>query len=92
MKDIFEFDELYNSSNVKSKWFERGDGRLETFGEDFENAKKIYKKHPKRVWTALDDSEGRLILVSGLRFVNRVYYLVTKEPCKSNDEMYLISE
>lgn len=83
-----DFDRKYTpDSSVKSKVFDE-DGRLETYGEDLDLVEKIYKSSPKRVWTLVEE-DGVMALVSGMRVVNRVYYLITKEPAKSKNEEYI---
>lgn len=33
-----------------------------------------------RVWTAVDDDEGRFCIIEGVHRVNRIYYLITSKP------------
>lgn len=49
---------------------------LETFGEDFRIVREYDAQH---VWTVVDGDENQWI-VPGLRYVNRVCYLVTERP------------
>jgi hypothetical protein len=93
MKSIDVFDETYTvDDSIKSKFFDGDQGMLETFGDDLRLALDINKETPLRVWTAVDGDDGELLLVNGLHTINRVYYLVTKENAKDNNEAYLILE
>lgn len=47
---------------------------FETFGEELAY---IQLQHPRAIWTLIDNHEGDLFLNSGLRFVNRLGYLVS---------------
>jgi hypothetical protein len=42
-----------------------------------------------RLWTMVDGDHG-MYLLQGLHYVNRIYYVVTNEEAKSEDEEYLI--
>lgn len=55
------------------------DGAMfETYGAELE----FVRQQPSdKVWTLLD-AEGRLYVVAGLHFVNRVGYFVTREPAR----------
>jgi len=83
-----EFSEKYElDDSVKSEHYECG-GILETYGEDLEKAKDIFHKSNKRVWTVIDCG-GSHMVVTGMAFVNRVNYLITKEEWKDENEEYL---
>jgi hypothetical protein len=50
---------------------------FETYGPDLE----FIKKQPNnKIWTMLD-CDGNMVLVSGYHFVNRMYYMITEQPC-----------
>lgn len=51
---------------------------LETYGEDL----KIVRRHePAFVWTVVDgDSAADQWIINGVRYVNRVCYLITEKP------------
>lgn len=86
-----DFDKLYTyDSSIISEVFdpESQAGMLETYGADLKKVLEISKKHPKRVWTMIDGDEG-MYLVQGYHLVNRIYYVITKEEAKSEDEEYL---
>lgn len=93
MKSIDVFDETYTvDDSIKSKFFDGDQGMLETFGDDLRLALDINKETPFRVWTAIDDDNGDVLLVNGFHFVNRIYYVITKENAKEENEAYLITE
>jgi hypothetical protein len=60
----------------------------ETFDEEFDYVKNQPKEN---VWTIIDE-EDELYIVSGLHIVNRLGYLITKEPCSSKNETYIIKD
>ena len=62
------------------------DTQFETFGADLEFIKS---QDPKNVFTAVTDDEGHVIFVPGVSFVNRLYYVVTKEQWKEETEIYI---
>ena len=93
MKSLDVFDETYTVDNsIKSEFFDSNQGMLETFGDDLKLATEINKKTPLRVWTAIDSDNGDVVLVNGFHFVNRIYYVITKENAKNENEEYLITE
>jgi len=50
---------------------------LETFGEDFE----LVRRHNQNfLWTVVDGDSGAQWITTGLQYVNRVCYLITKRP------------
>jgi hypothetical protein len=64
--------------------------RYETYGEEYEALKVIYEKSPRKVWTAVDGEDGELIFVSGLHFVNRIYYFVTDQEVPEDTDVEVI--
>jgi hypothetical protein len=76
----YQYDEL-----IKSESF-GNDGRLETYGKDLI---KVMAQDNNKIWTMVDGDNG-MYLVAGYHFVNRIYYVITKEPWDSPDEEYLI--
>jgi len=82
-----EFDVQYalvpNHINPSASWA-FGDARgclFETFGEEFEFVRRY---DPSKVWTLVDGDGGDLYLVSGLHYVNRVGYLLSRNPIPEN--------
>jgi hypothetical protein len=51
----------------------------ETYGKDLEYIKSL---PPEYVWTLLDADNGKIVLVNGIHWVNRIAYTVTKNPWK----------
>ncbi|MFN0132768.1 MAG: hypothetical protein ACKVW3_09615 [Phycisphaerales bacterium] len=49
---------------------------FETFGPEFEF---VRSQPPCRVWTLIDTDDGPCV-VSGMHFVNRLGYLVSRDP------------
>ncbi len=52
----------------------------ETFGKEFEAVRAVAKRSPGRVWTLVDS--GGITLISGMHFVNRLGYVLTRRPAK----------
>ena len=92
MKTEDDFDNKYTMDyTVKSIAMcpESQIGMLETYGEDYEEVKRIYEQNPMRVWTVVDCDDG-VCISQGLHYVNRIYYMITVEPAESEDEYYMI--
>ena len=82
-----EFDDQYalvpNHINPSASWA-FGDARgclFETYGEEFEFVRRY---DSSKVWTLVDGDGGDLYLVSGLHYVNRVGYLLSRNPIPEN--------
>ncbi len=78
-----EFDNRYplkfNHLNPSAGWA-LGEGRgclFETHGEEYAF---VMRQDPRRVWTLLDGDDGDMYLINGVRFVNRVGYLLSTIP------------
>ena len=54
---------------------------FETYGEDLDFVKS---QNPNHVWTLMDDDYGKLVVVAGYHFVNRVHYIITLKPWKDS--------
>ena len=82
-----EFDEQFplitNHLNPNASWaFGDGPGCLfETYGEELEF---IRHQDPNRVWTFVDGDDGDQYVISRPHFVNRIGYLVSREPIPDN--------
>ena len=78
-----EFDSRFtpipNYLNPEATWsFNDGPGCLfDVTGEEFAY---VQRQNPATVWTLVDGPEDEMYLLSGLHFVNRVGYLITREP------------
>ena len=53
---------------------------FETYGDEVDFVKATAKTNPNLVWTWIDCEEGKHYLVAGWHFVNRIGYVITKEP------------
>ncbi len=52
---------------------------FEVRGREFEVVREAHNKNPDTVWTLLD-CDGKLVVGSGMSFVNRMGYFVTEVP------------
>ena len=59
--------------------------RFETYGEDFEHVKLHDQNY---VWTVVDGDDGNLHILKGMHFVNRVYYIISKESHENDNNDY----
>jgi len=85
MKNLDDFEERYEllknnldkSAPYEGAWFE-------TYGEE-----EIFVRNanPNKVWTIVEGDES-LWVIAGFHFVNRLGYLITKSPWKSDSEVY----
>lgn len=78
-----EFDAAYplvpNHINPTAGWAVGDGGRgclFETYGDEFDYVRRF---DPQRVWTLID-GDGDLYVASGLHRVNRVGYLLSRDP------------
>ena len=72
------FPLIANHLNQQAAWA-FGDGRgclFETYGEEVEF---VRRQDPARIWTLVDGDDGDCYVVSGLYFVNRIGYLISRE-------------
>ena len=82
-----EFDDQYalvsNHINPSATWaFGDAAGCLfETYGEEFEFVRRY---DSRKVWTIVDGDDGDMYVVSGLHYVNRVGYLLSRDPVPAN--------
>lgn len=91
MKTEIDFDKhyTYDTTVVSTEFDADQAGMLETYGADLKLVIDIANKTPKRVWTMVDADDG-MYLLQGYHLVNRIYYVITNEEAKSEDEEYLI--
>lgn len=54
---------------------------IETYGPEWEFIRSFDRQ---RVWTLIDNNAGDLFLLSGLRWVNRLGYIITQNPWPGN--------
>lgn len=87
-KTFDDFDNLYTEdTSIISENFEKGDGKLETFGKDLDLAVEINEKSSRKLWTAIDTDLG-ICIVPGFRSCDRIYYIVTNEEWSTETEAY----
>ena len=79
-----QFDAAYplvpNHINPTAGWAVGDQGRgclFETYGDEFDYVRRF---DPRRVWTLIDGDDGDLYVASGLHFVNRIGYLLSRDP------------
>lgn len=60
-----------------------GKALFETYGEEMEHVAAVAQTDPLRVWT-VEDADGHMFIVNGLRRVNRLGYLITERPAPAN--------
>lgn len=82
-----EFNDQYrplpNPVNPNAPW-DIGDAHgclIETYGPEWEFIRSFDRR---RVWTILDTNDGNTFIASGLRWINRLGYLITEHPCPAN--------
>jgi hypothetical protein len=77
------FDEQYplltNHLNPNASWAfsDTGGCLFETYGEELAFVRQQNRRY---VWTFLDGDDGDQYVASGLHFVNRIGYLISKVP------------
>ncbi len=76
------FPLVENHLNPLASWaFDDNRGCLfETYGEEYEF---VLRQDRTRIWTITEGDDGDWYIVSGLHFVNRVGYLISREPVPS---------
>lgn len=61
----------------------------ETYGEDIKIIGKLIRDgEENRLWTIIEGSSGRLYIAPGLHYVNRLNYLITKNPWQEGQRDY----
>jgi hypothetical protein len=82
-----QFDEQFtfviNHMNPSAGWVYGNDrGCLfETYGEELAYVKR---QDDRRVWTLVDGDDGDMYVISGFHYVNRVGYLISRDPIPDN--------
>jgi len=78
-----EFDDQYplvpNHMNPSAGWAVGDDGgcMFETYGQELDF---VRRQNRRRVWTLVDGDDGDLYVVNGLHHVNRIGYLLSRDP------------
>ena len=81
-----EFNARYTTvdNHITGEWF------FETYGEELDYIKSLDERY---VWTYQDDDEGFPCYTAGYHIVNRIGYIVTKQPWSDKNEFVaLVSE
>lgn len=74
-----------NHLNPQASWGDELGGCLfETYGEELEF---VRQQDPRTVWTLVDGDDGDLCVHSGFHFVNRIGYLLSREPLPDGQEL-----
>ena len=80
-------DEFHNIYDVLPNETDDGDDIYLFSTEEMEIVNKYHSQN--RVWTCVECDEG-LTLVNGIAFVNRLYYLVTKQAHDPNKHIEVL--
>lgn len=80
-----QFEELFkpqqNHLNPHEEW---NGWTYETYGEEEEYVDSVSAECPTRIWTVIEE-DGRMEIVAGHRFCNRMGYIVTEIPFNDAD-------
>ena len=79
----YDWDNFYTP--IDNPITPENEDKFETYGEDFEYVKSYDKNH---VWTVCDGDDGDLTICKGIHYVNRIYYLITKESHEDDYDKY----
>lgn len=73
-------DEFYDSFTPLENHVTPDNGkRFETYGPDLAYITLLSRTEPNRVWTVVHDDEDAWYITPGVRYVNRLFFVVTKE-------------
>jgi hypothetical protein len=81
------WDDLYTEDETIPSVEYGQPGKLETYGEDWRTVQELAQTKRDHVWTVCD-CDGELYIAAGIHVVNRLFYVVTKEPCHTPYENY----
>jgi hypothetical protein len=82
-----EFDQQYqlipNHLNPSAGWAigDQAGCLFETYGDEYDYVRRF---DPARIWTIVDGDDGDIYVVNGLHHVNRIGYLLSREPVPAN--------
>jgi len=95
IENEFDNNYTYNEAIVSTE-FEPTTGMLETYGEDMEQVRKIQDTSPKTIWSMVDSEDGESMeIIAGIQSrysETPIYYVITNEEWKSEDEKYIIAD
>lgn len=81
--NVLEWDKHYTL--VNNHIHPEQEHRFETYEEDLEY---IENHDPNYVWTVTEDDYGQLSIIKGIHWVNRQYYVISKESHENDNENY----
>lgn len=73
----------------KHATFDSGEGGC-LFAATGKELKYVLAQNPRCIWTLVDGDDGQILLISGLHLVNRLGYLVTREPADADSDYTVI--
>jgi hypothetical protein len=74
-----EFDDLY-----------REVGQIDTWHKNWDRIVQLNKE--KKIWTAVDSDGDSLCYISGIHYVNRLYYVIAENPHEATDDKPIFVE
>jgi hypothetical protein len=60
---------------------------FETYGLERDFVLEQYRINPLTIWTIIEGDNGDSFLQSGFHYVNRLGYIITKNPSKPNQKL-----
>jgi hypothetical protein len=83
-----QFTQVKNHIDTNASW----DGCMfETFGEELEFVKTMAQKG-NNVWTIVEGDDDTMFVSNGVRFVNRIGFLITREEWEGETDVEIIFE
>ena len=83
----YEYDESIVSEELDN---ETQLGMLESYGSDYDQVEAIAITDYKRLWSVIDCEDDKVHVVAGLADNEVIYYIVTTQEWKSENEDYLL--
>lgn len=83
----YEYDE-----NIISEEFDNESqlGMLESYGSDYDQVEAIVTCAYKHLWSVIDCEDDKVHVVAGMADKDAIYYIITKQEWKSENEDYLL--
>ena len=82
-KNVLEWTDHYTA--IPNHIHPNEGNRFEFYGEDWEY---IQAQDSNHVWTVVEDDHGELSIIKGIHWVNRLFYVVSKESHENDNENY----
>jgi hypothetical protein len=91
----FDTNYTYNDTIISKEFDEESQaGMLETYGEDYQQVLAIHEVAPKTIWAMVDSEDGESMeIITGIQSSyagTPIYYVITNEEWKSEEETYTI--